>query len=76
VIRRGFWLGAGFGLGVAASVRARRSAAQLTPVALLERLRSEIEAAVTEGRHEMHTREAELRTLLATGAGRTRDPGQ
>lgn len=76
MIRRAFWLTTGFGLGVAAAVRVHRSAAQLAPPALLERLRSELDAAVTDGRREMRAREAELRALLATTTDARKDPGR
>jgi len=76
VIRRLFWLGTGFGLGVAASLRAHRSATQLTPAAVAERVRRDLEAAVAEGRREMQARETALRALLAAPGNGTRRTGQ
>jgi hypothetical protein len=68
-MRRLLWLGTGFGLGVAASMRARRSATQLVPAALAERMRRDVEDALDVGRREMRAREAQLRTLLAARHG-------
>jgi hypothetical protein len=76
VIKRLIWLGTGFGLGVAASVRARRSTAQLAPSAVVEQLRRDLEAAVEEGRREMRAREAVLRALLARPGRGSADAGR
>jgi len=69
MIRRGFWLVTGFGLGVAAATRARRrveeAAARLVPAELATRVRRDVTGALDEGRHEMRAREARLRHLLA-----------
>jgi hypothetical protein len=84
VIRRGFWLAAGFGLGVAAATRARRqveaAAARLDGSQLAARVRRDMARAFDEGRDEMRDREARLRHVLAAphparheGIG---DPGQ
>jgi hypothetical protein len=69
-------LGTGFGLGIAASVRARRSATQLAPGAVARRVRRDCEAAVAEGRREMHAREARLRELLAAPGSGARATGR
>jgi hypothetical protein len=69
VIRRGFWLAAGFGLGVAAATRVRRrvdaAAAWLAPSSAATRLRRDLAGALDEGRNEMRDREARLRHVLA-----------
>jgi hypothetical protein len=76
VIRRLFWLGTGFGLGVAASIRVHRSASQLAPAALAERLREDVQAAIGDGRQEMQAREATMRALLATSGSKARNGRQ
>jgi hypothetical protein len=69
MIRRGFWLAAGFGLGVAAAAQVRRrvdaAAARLAPSSFATRLRHDLAGALDEGRHEMRDREARLRHVLA-----------
>jgi hypothetical protein len=69
MIRRGFWLAAGFGLGVAAAAQVRRrvdaAAARLAPSSVTTRLRRDLAGALDEGRHEMRNREARLRHVLA-----------
>jgi hypothetical protein len=78
VIRRGFWLAAGFGLGVAAATQVRRAATAAVPARVADRVRRDITGALTEGRREMQVREAELRRVLAA-PGEQRgaaDPGQ
>jgi hypothetical protein len=84
MIRRGFWLVAGFGLGVAAATRARRqveaAAARLGPTGLATRVRRDVSGALDEGRRAMRDRETRLRHLLAApdavnGEGRD-DPEQ
>jgi hypothetical protein len=69
VIRRGFWLAAGFGLGVAAATQVRRrvdaATARLDPSSVANRLRRDLAGALDEGRHEMRDREARLRHVLA-----------
>ncbi len=84
MMRRGFWLVAGFGLGVAAATRARRrvedAAARLLPAGLTTRVRRDVTDALDVGRHEMHAREARLRRVLAAPTERNvegrDDPGQ
>lgn len=68
--KRAFWLVAGFGLGVTAATRARRQIGRLAPPgsawhAMGARVRRALDDAVDEGRHEMHRREAALRSVLA-----------
>jgi hypothetical protein len=77
VIRRGFWLATGFGLGVAAASQVRR-AAGTSPARLADRVRRDVAGALTEGRREMQTREARLRRVLAAPHEQrgTDDPGQ
>jgi hypothetical protein len=69
MIRRGFWLVTGFGLGVAAATTARRrvetAAARLAPSGLTDQLRRDVTSALEAGRHEMRDREARLRHVLA-----------
>jgi hypothetical protein len=84
MIRRGFWLVTGFGLGVAAATRARRrvedAATRLLPPDLATRVRRDVTRALDEGRDEMHTREARLRHVLAAPSTRNDegrdDPGR
>ena len=69
VIRRGFWLAAGFGLGVAAATEVRRrvdaAVARLAPSSVATRLRRDLTGALDDGRREMRAREARLRHVLA-----------
>jgi len=65
VAKRLLWLTTGFGLGVVAARRARRSVEQLAPSGIARRVRREVGAAVDEGRREMRQREVTLRTVLA-----------
>lgn len=65
MIKRPFWLMTGFGLGVMVSVRTRRRLERANPEQLAARVRSAVGAAVAEGRAEMRSREAALRTVLA-----------
>jgi hypothetical protein len=69
VIRRGVWLAAGFGLGVAAATRGRRrveaAVALLAPSGLAERVRRDVTDAFAAGRDEMRVREVRLRHVLA-----------
>ena len=73
--RRLFWLTAGFALGVAVMHRAQRSAAQLVPAAVAQRVRRDVEGAIADGRREMRARELTLRAMLAA-PGRADDGGQ
>ena len=67
--RRLFWLTAGFALGVAVMRRAQRSAAQLVPAAVAQRVRRDVEGAIADGRREMRARELALRAMLAAPGG-------
>ena len=75
MIKRLFWLGVGFLLGLGSSFavtrRLRRAAARYAPAEVVERwggqahaLGRDVRAALTEGRDAMRTREAELRAEL------------
>ena len=72
MIRRAFWLAAGFGLGVAVATRARRHVDRATtaPARLAARLADDVAGALADGRDEMHAREAFLRAVLAAPARR------
>jgi len=84
MMRRGFWLLTGFGIGVAAATKARRrletAAARLAPAGLATRLRRDVTGALDAGRDEMHDRETRLRQVLAAPepvkGTRDDDPGQ
>ena len=84
MIRRGFWLAAGFGLAVAAAAQVRRrvdaATARLAPSNVATRLRDDLAGALDEGRHEMRDREARLRRVLAAPDALNHegvdDPGQ
>ncbi len=74
MIRRGMWLAAGFGLGVAAATRARRHVEHATtaPARVAAQLARDVADALADGRDEMHTREARLRDVLAAPPKRKR----
>lgn len=84
MIRRGFWLATGFGLGVAAATRGRRrleaAATWLAPGSVATRVRRDVAGAIDEARREARTREARLRHVLAAPGTGNRDgnaaPGQ
>lgn len=84
MIRRGFWLVTGIGIGVAAATKARRglerTAAQLAPTDLTARVRREVRAALDAAGHDAKEREARLRHVLAapepTNPRGNDDPGQ
>jgi hypothetical protein len=69
--KRLVWLTAGFGLGIAAARRARRSAGTAGGASasraggLAGWLRSHVNAAMSEGRREARQREVALRNVLA-----------
>ena len=63
--KRVLWLTTGFGLGVVAARKARRSVERLAPNGIARRFGREVSAAVEEGRLEMRQREMTLRTVLA-----------
>ena len=64
-MKRTFWLAAGFGLGVYAGDRVRRTVVRMTPETFSERLRVLVADAVDAGRAEMRQRERSLRETFA-----------
>lgn len=64
-MRRTFWLAAGFGLGLYAGERVRRTVVKLTPESFGDTVRSMVADAVEAGRAEMHARERSLRETFA-----------
>lgn len=64
-MRRTFWLAAGFGLGIYAGERVRRTVVQLTPDTFGERVRASMADAMEAGRVEMRDRERRIREVLA-----------
>ena len=64
-MRRTFWLAAGFGLGLYAGERVRRTVVQLTPDTLSVRIRASMNDAMEAGRVEMRDRERRIREVLA-----------
>ena len=64
-MKRTFWLAAGFGLGVYAGERVRRTVVKLTPETFGDRVRGLMADAVDAGRSEMHARERSLRETFA-----------
>jgi hypothetical protein len=86
-VKRTFWLAAGFGLGIYAGERVRRTVVQWTPETLGDRVRGAVTDAVDAGRTEMRARERSLRETLAAperpgrrrstpGAGEARSVGR
>lgn len=69
-MRRTFWLAAGFGLGIYAGERMRRTVVKLTPETFGDRLRAVVHDAVEAGRVEMHARERSLRETFAAPPAR------
>jgi len=68
-MRRWFWLGTGFGLGVAAARRSRRRTGAAEPSrsgGVSARVRAHVNDAVAEGRKEAQRRERALRDVLAS----------
>jgi hypothetical protein len=65
VVKRLFWLAAGFVLGIGSSWavarRVRRVATRLLPPGVVDRWSATVRAAVDEGRSAMHAREAQLK---------------
>ncbi|MBM3694274.1 MAG: hypothetical protein FJW77_13490 [Actinobacteria bacterium] len=76
-MRRSFWLAAGFGLGVYAGERVRRTVVQWTPDTVGDRVRGAVADALDAGRAEMRARERRLRETLAAPdrSGRREAPG-
>jgi hypothetical protein len=64
-MRRTIWLAAGFGLGVYAGERMRRTVVKLTPETLGDRMRGMVSDAIEAGKAEMNARERTLRETFA-----------
>jgi hypothetical protein len=64
-MKRTFWLAAGFGLGLYAGERVRRTVVRLTPDTLGERVRATVADAIETGRMEMRARERRMREAFA-----------
>ena len=64
-MKRTFWLAAGFGLGLYAGEKVRRTVVRLTPETFTERLRGSVQDALDAGRTEMRARERQLRETFA-----------
>ena len=64
-MRRTFWLAAGFGLGLYAGEKVRRTVVRLTPETFTERMRVTVQDALDAGRAEMKARERQLRETFA-----------
>jgi hypothetical protein len=64
-MRRTFWLAAGFGLGLYAGEKVRRTVVRLTPETFTERVRASVQDALEAGRAEMRARERQLRETFA-----------
>ena len=64
-MRRTFWLAAGFGLGLYAGEKVRRTVVRLTPETFTERMRVTVQDALDAGRTEMRARERQLRETFA-----------
>jgi hypothetical protein len=73
-MRRTFWLAAGFGLGLYAGERVRRTVARYTPETFGDRLREVVADAIDAGRAEMRTRERTLRETFAAPDGLAERP--
>jgi hypothetical protein len=71
-MRRTFWLAAGFGLGLYAGEKVRRTVVRLTPETFTERLRVTVQDALEAGRNEMRARERQLRETFAAPDQRER----
>ena len=64
-MKRTIWLAAGFGLGVYAGERMRRTVVKLTPETFGDRMRELVSDAIAAGRTEMDARERSLRETFA-----------
>jgi hypothetical protein len=64
-MKRTFWLAAGFGLGLYAGEKLRRTVVRLTPETFTERMRATVQDALDAGRTEMRARERTLRETFA-----------
>jgi hypothetical protein len=80
LMRRLFWFGTGASMGFGGAMwirhRVRRAVARYRPARVsaevgtgVRRVGNDVRDAISEGRAEMHTREAELREELAPGKG-------
>jgi hypothetical protein len=69
-------LAAGFGLGLYAGERVRRTVVKLTPETFGDRVRDLVADAVAAGRAEMHARERSLREAFAAPDRRAADRGR
>jgi hypothetical protein len=64
-MRRTLWLAAGFGLGLYAGEKVRRTVVRLTPETFTDRMRTTVQDALEAGRAEMRARERQLRETFA-----------
>ena len=64
-MKRTFWLAAGFGLGLYAGEKVRRTVVRLTPDTFTDRMRATVSDALDAGRAEMRARERLLRETFA-----------
>jgi hypothetical protein len=64
-MKRTFWLAAGFGLGLYAGERVRRTVVRLTPETFGDTVRSMVSDAIEAGKAEMNARERSLRETFA-----------
>lgn len=64
-MKRTFWLAAGFGLGLYAGERVRRTVVKLTPETFGDTVRSMVADAIEAGKSEMNARERSLREAFA-----------
>ena len=64
-MKRTIWLAAGFGLGVYAGERMRRTVVKLTPETFGDRMRELVSDAVAAGKTEMDARARSLRETFA-----------
>ena len=64
-MKRTIWLAAGFGLGIYAGERMRRTVVKLTPETFGDRVRELMADAIDAGKAEMNARERSLRETFA-----------
>jgi len=73
IVRRAFWLVAGFAIGIATSYaatrRLRRVAQRYVPAEVVDRWSGNMKAAVNEGRSAMKARETELKAGMGGPSG-------
>jgi hypothetical protein len=74
LLRRFVWLASGFVLGWMSSFaltrRVRRATQRYVPAEMRDRLRTNVRAAVDEGRGAMRAREAELKGSIGRNGGK------